>query len=177
MNQDCLKRKPQMANIKETNIVKFFSMEKTSLDSKKARQEHVRQNPKEHAVLNVLAFVTTHKVEVNKKDPSKTSIRFVGQFEVTDFLTGEVVHAGEAFFPGPAESFLHGLIAGSEGGAVRLAFQVTIAEDTKDDSLTGYKFGMKLFTNKDAQQDPFLELRESLPALQLEAPKAAAKKK
>ncbi len=165
-----------MATATESNIVKYFSMEKTSLDSKKARQEYVRVNSKETPVLDVLAFVTGHKVEVNKKDPAKTSIRFSGQFEIVDRLTGETVHSGEAFFPGPAESFLMGLIQGNEGGGVRLAFQVTIAVDNKPDSLTGYKFGMKLFANKETQQDPFLELRGNLPPLQLAKPAGKAAK-
>ncbi len=154
----------------ETNVLKAVTMGKMGYE-KKALQEFVKTNPKETAIAEVLAFVTGYKIEPNKKDPSKTSIRFEGMFQVTDRLTGEEFNAAQAFFPGPAEPYLKTLKDSVTEGGVRVAFMVTVKKDPNEDSLTGYMFGMKAMVSKDAATDPFAELRGAFP----ERPKALVK--
>jgi len=160
-----------------TNIVKGFNLAKIDL-AKVNILELRKTNQKEMVLIDVLAFVTSFEVTKNKKDDTKTSLKFSGQFEITSRVTGESVVASSAFFPGPAEGFLKGLVEGLEGGAARLAFQVTVLTDKHPDSPTGYKFGMKLYTDKDTQADPFKELRGNFPEMvpMIAAPKAGAKK-
>lgn len=153
-------------------IVKSFNMAKTSL-AKADLLEVIKRNPREQALCDVLAFATSYEIAPNKKDNTKSSIKFFGQFEIKNRLTGEVINAPAAFFPGPAELYIKGLLDGNEGG-IRLGFQVTIMVDKSPDSITGYKFGMKLLTNRHDAGDPFKELRDAFPPLAIEAP---AKKK
>lgn len=158
-------------SVQATSIVKSFNLAKVSL-AKVDLQEFIKRNPRETAIADVLAFATGYEVVQNKKDTSKSSLKFTGQFEVTNRLTSEEVVASSAFFPGPAENFIKGLIDGLEGGGARLAFQITVMADKSPDSITGYKFGMKLYTDKATHNDPFKELRGSFP----EISKAISKK-
>lgn len=155
-------------------IVKGFNLAKTNL-AKVDVLELIKRNPKEQALCDVLAFATSYEVTPNKKDMSKSSLRFNGQFEIQNRINGETIVASSAYFPGPAESFIKGLLDGAEGGGVRLAFQVTVMVDKTPDSITGYKYGMKLLTNKNDANDPFKELRGQFPPLAIEAPAKAKK--
>ncbi len=162
-----------------TTIVKGFNLAKTNL-AKVDVLEIVKRNPREQALCDVMAFATSYEITPNKKDPSKSSVKFYGQFEVQNRINSEVTVASSAYFPGPAESFIKGLLdakAEGEGGGVRLAFQVTVMIDKAPDSITGYKFGMKLLTNKNDTNDMFKELRGQFPPLALEAPKGEKAKK
>lgn len=150
-------------------IVKGFNLAKVNL-AKVDVLELVKRNPKEQALIDVLAFATSYEVTTNKKDTTKSSIKFSGTFEIQNRLTGEVVNASSAYFPGPAESYVKALLDGNEGG-IRMAFQVTVMQDKSPDSITGYKYGMKLLTNKNDANDPFKELRGQFPPLAIEAPK------
>lgn len=152
-------------SVQATSIVKSFNLAKVSL-AKVDIQEHIKRNPRETAIADVLAFATSYEVVQNKKDNTKSSLKFMGQFEITNRLNGEQVVASSAFFPGPAENFIKGLIDGLEGGGARLAFQITTLIDKSPDSPTGYKFGMKLYTDKATHNDPFKELRGSFPEIQ-----------
>lgn len=153
-----------------TTIVKGFNLAKTNL-AKVDVLELVKRNPKEQALADVLAFATSYEVTPNKKDPTKSSIKFHGQFEVQNRVNGEVINSSSAYFPGPAESYIKGLLDGLEGGGIRIGFQVTVMIDKAPDSITGYKYGMKLLTNKNDAADPFKELRGQFPPLAIEAAK------
>ena len=153
-----------------TTIVKGFNLAKTNL-AKVDVLEIIKRNPKEQALCDVLAFATSYEVTQNKKDATKSSLRFNGQFEIQNRVNGEVINASSAYFPGPAEPFIKGLLDGAEGGGIRIAFQITVMVDKAPDSITGYKYGMKLLTNKNDANDPFKELRGQFPPLTLEAPK------
>ncbi len=154
-----------------TNVVKGFNLAKTNL-AKVDVLEIIKRNPKEQALCDVMAFATGYEVTPNKKDMTKSSLKFGGQFEIQNRLTGETINASSAYFPGPAESFIKGLLDGNEGGGVRLGFQITVMVDKNPDSPTGYKYGMKLLTNKNDSNDPFKELRGNFPPLAIEASKA-----
>lgn len=153
-----------------TTIVKGFNLAKTNL-AKVDVLELIKRNPKEQAIADVLAFVTSYEVTPNKKDMTKSSLKFTGQMEVQNRITGETINASSAYFPGPAESYIKGLLDGLEGGGIRLGFQITVMVDKSPDSPTGYKYGMKLLTKKDDAADPFKELRGGFPPLAIEAPK------
>jgi hypothetical protein len=155
------------------SIVKGFNLAKIGL-SKVDVLELVKRNPKEQSLIDVLAFATSYEIKSNTRDTTKTSIRFSGTFEIQNRLTGEVVNASTAFFPGPAEPFIKGLLDGNEGG-IRIGFQVTVMQDKATDSITGYKYGMKLLSNKNDANDPFKELRGKFPPLAIEAPAKKAK--
>ncbi len=158
-----------------TTIVKGFNLAKTNL-AKVDVLELVKRNGREQVLCDVLAFATGYEIGPNKKDMTKSSYRFSGQFEIVNRVNGETIVASSAFFPGPAEPFIKGLLDGQEGGGVRLAFQITVMADKSPDSITGYKYGMKLLTNKNDANDPFKDLRGQFPPIAIEAPKAAAKK-
>lgn len=155
-----------------TTVVKGFNLAKTNL-AKVDVLELIKRNPREQSLADVMAYATSYEVTPNKKDLTKSSLKFFGQFEVQNRITGETINASSAYFPGPAEPFIKGLLDGNEGGGVRLGFQITVMVDKSPDSPTGYKYGMKLLTNKNDANDPFKELRGQFPPLAIEAPKKA----
>lgn len=110
------------------------------------------------AIALILAQVNEMKEQPNRLDPSKTDTKFLGQFEGTNLLTGEVSRSGAMYLPGAASDYLKGQGAG--GGAV--AFQLTVEEDKRANSSQGYKFGVKAIAEK-AVNDPFAALRAALP--------------
>lgn len=156
----------------ETNIAKVFQTSGIGFE-KKELKEWVAKNPKETAIVDVLAYVSKYQVIQNRKDQSKSSLKFFGNFECVNVQTGEEVISGQAFFPGPAEPFLKGVLDSNEGAGARIAFTITVMKDTREDSITGYKFGMKAHVDKATQADPFKDMRDLLPA----RPKAIAAKK
>lgn len=123
----------------------------------------VEDSPGETPILNVMALVSGVKVETNRIDPTKTSNRFLGQFEGVNLLTGQTGIFAEAFFPGVVDSYVSG-IKGSVEGAATLAFTVTVMKDEAKNSAQGYKFGMLALVNKTAEADPFQAFRAHLPA-------------
>lgn len=130
---------------------------------KKTLQGIVEKNPKETELAFVLALITGMKMEPNRKDPSKVSYRFQGQFEIRNLLTDEVSNASECFMPGAVESFLFAAKTGAGEGAVRTAFTVGVMVDKTENSATGYKFTMKPWVDR-KDNDPFKDLRGLLPA-------------
>ncbi len=157
-----------------TTVVKGFNLAKINL-AKVDILELIKRNPREQVLIDVLAYATGYEMGPNKKDPTKSSFKFAGQFEIQSRVSGEVVNASTAYFPGPAEPFIKGMLDGNEGGGIRLGFQVTVMIDKSPDSITGYKFGMKVLTNKNDANDPFKELRGQFPPMAIEAPKGAKK--
>lgn len=148
--------------MEQTKIGKKLTVATMGFDSD-TLSEIVEENPKgETQILNVLALVTDSKVEVSRLDPTKTNTRFIGQFEFTNLLTGEVGVSAEAFFPAVAESYVAGF-KGSSEGAVRVAFTLTVEKDNAKNSAQGYKFGMLALVDKSADADPFKAMRDLLP--------------
>ena len=161
--------------LQATNVVKTFTLNSLGYGRKKLK-DIVTHNPGKTVLLNVLAFVTGYEVVTNKKDNSKSSLKFVGSFEIVDLESSEEVVAASAFLPGPAEMFLKGQLdgLGEAGGSIRQALQITVETDDREDAITGYKFGMKGFVDKKSASDPFADLRSVFPALP--APEKKAKK-
>ncbi len=161
-----------MANAIEQTVLKTATLSKIGFGPDELA-DYVEKNPGETNIVNVMAFVSGLAVEPNKKDPSKSSVRFSGQFEFVNRVSGESVVAGSAFVPGPAENFLKGKKEGEEG-AIRMAFMITVKKVKREVSNTGYVFGMKAFKSTDVSADPFAEMRELFPATKaLPAGKAA----
>lgn len=148
--------------MEQVKFNKKLSVGDMGLD-KKALQAIVEKNPKETELLFVMALVTSMKMEPNRKDPSKVSYRFAGQFEVRNLATDETALASEAFFPGAVESYLKAAKEAAGEGAVRTAFTVAVMADKTENSATGYKFVMKPWVDK-KDNDPFKDLRNLLPA-------------
>lgn len=116
-------------------------------------------------LVTVLGLVTDMKTEINKLDADKTNVRFAGQFEMNDLLTGKKINALQAFFPGDAEAFVEAFKGASEG-AVKVAFVIAVKHDKGAPgkvSATGYKFSVKPFVEKSASNDIFAEFRALLP--------------
>lgn len=134
----------------------------------------------ETEVATVLCVVTEMKPEASRLDPSKENVRFFGNFEGTNLLTGEVFYASAAFFPSIAESFLRAQLGGKAGSdgprSVVTGFTVTVKEDTDKRSALGYKFGCNVLVDKE-NSDPFAEMRAMLPSFKGEGKKIAAPKK
>lgn len=161
-------------------IARKFTMKALGLDNE-ALKEIVANNKGEVEIFNVLALVASKKVEPNRKDPTKTSIRFFGQFDVTNRITGEAGVFPEGYFPGVCESFLSSQKDAAGEGAVRVPFVITIKKDLTPNSAQGYIFGCKAYVDKEAGADPFADIRDVLPKVtpmkSLAAPEAKKGKK
>ncbi len=154
-------------------IGKKFTCAGMGFDSD-ALNEIIEETPKgETPILNILALVASVKAEANRLDPSKTSNRFIGQFEVTNLINGETGMFAEAFFPGVADSYVLGFKDGKEG-SVALAFTLTVEKDNAKNSAQGYKFGMTALVNKQAEADPFKAYRGLMPGVKKALPASAA---
>lgn len=112
-------------------------------------------------VATILANVVDMKEKPSTLDSSRTDVRFIGQFEGTNLLTGEVVRSGSAYLPGAAQEFLQGLAA---NGEVAIAIQLTVQKDARANSAQGYRFGVTTIGEK-SSFDPFAQLRSKVPAL------------
>lgn len=158
-------------------IARKFTTRGMGMDSD-ALQEIVADAKGEVDIFNVLALVSGYKVETNTKDPSKTSKRFSGQFEIQNAITGEIGNFPEAYFPGVAEAYAAGLKdAAGEGSAV-IPFIITVMRDDSKNSAQGYKFGVKGFVDKSAEgADPFKGIRKFLPKVELKKALPAGKGK
>ncbi len=160
-------------------IARKFTTKALGLDNE-ALKEIVNTQKGEIEIFNVLALVASKKVEPNRKDPTKTSIRFFGQFEVTNRLTGESGVFPEAYMPGVCESFLSSQKDAAGEGTPVIAFVVTIKKDTAKDSAQGYIFGCKAYIDKETGTDPFASVRDVLPEVKpmkaLAAPAGKGKK-
>lgn len=155
--------------MEQLKIGKKFTVAGMGFNSDELK-EIVAENPKsETALLNVYALVSAVKVETNRIDSTKTSNRFIGQFEVTNVVNGETGVFAEAFFPGVIDSYVSGIKGTTEGNAV-MAFTITVEKDLTKNSAQGYKFGLLALVNKSEEADPFKSFRGLLTA-----PKTAAK--
>jgi hypothetical protein len=154
--------------IEQVEYAKKFTMRDIGFDIPALKEVVKASQGKPVDIVSVLAFVTGKKVEPSRKDPSKTNVRFQGQFECVNLLTEQKVYAAEGFFPGAAEPFLTALKDGAkdeEGNerAARTAFVITVQGDKTPNSAQGYKFGCKPFVNKSESTDIFKDFRKLLP--------------
>lgn len=143
-------------------IARKFTTKALGLDGE-ALKEIVATKKGEIEIFNVLALVASKKQEPNRKDPTKTSIRFFGQFDVTNRLTGEAGVFPEAYFPGVCESFLAGQKDAAGEGSARVPFVITVKQDLTPNSAQGYVFGCKAYVDKENGIDPFADIRDVLP--------------
>ena len=159
-----------------TSIAKKFTTRSLGFDSE-ACKELVRTSKGEVEIFNVLALISGKKVEPNRIDPSKTSTRFFGQFEVVNRLTGEQGMFPEAYFPGVVESYVSAMKDGAGEGNAILPFIITVMKDDTKNSAQGYKFGVKAFVQKAGDADPFKGVRDLLPKVEPKKALAAGKSK
>ncbi len=98
-------------------------------------------------------------------------VKFKGQFNVINLLTGEQTISGTCMLPGVASELLEGAMLGAEtDNSVEFAFDIILVPD--DTSMVGYRYEAKPLIEA-KEDDPLLRLMASLPAL--EKPKKATK--
>lgn len=123
-------------------------------------------------VAEVLAIVDGVEKKASRFDETKVDIRFLGRFEGTNLLSGEVVRAAQAFFPKSVEEWLlkyyesqkekQGKTAKAEGKEAgnalsAIGFTITVQHDPHPQSAQGYKYGCLAVV--DSEVDPFAQIR------------------
>lgn len=100
-------------------------------------------------------------------------VRFYGQFQGVNMVTGERFEAGQAILPGAGQDALYGAM-GSEGEAVTVEFAYLISAKYDKDAVTKYVYECRPVT-KPKENDPVAQLLKSVEGqLKLPAPKAPA---
>lgn len=133
----------------------------------------VKPGGKAVPIAEVLAIVDGVAKKASRFDDSKFDIRFLGRFEGTNMVSGEVVRAGEAFFPKAVEDWLLGYYTsnqekrakdakkdGEEGprSSSAIKFTITVQHDPHPQSSQGYKYGCQVVV--DTSVDPFESVRK-----------------
>jgi len=154
--------------MEQVEYAKKFTTRDIGFDIPALKEVIKASGGKSTEIVSVLALLTDKKTEQNRKDPSKTSVRFYGQFECVNLLTGERMYAAEAYFPGAGESFMGSLLDSTKNedgkyGSARTAVVITVQADKTPNSAQGYKFGCKPFVDKSEATDIFKEYRNLLP--------------
>lgn len=159
------------------NLARKITTNAMGLDSKTLLEAVKAGKGKYVEVSNVLAMVSGYSQKPSKFDAAKMDIRFHGKFEATNLLTGEIIRAGDAYFPGGAADWLKGQVdaalgagkkeseftAGADGKMLpAMAFTITAKAVTKRDGTDGYEYGVKALVET-GLADPFAELRKALP--------------
>jgi len=136
-------------------------------------------NKKEGEVARIafmLGKVDGYKVAANKLDPTKSDVKFLGEFEGHNMLTGEVVVSAACYLPGGADEMIQVASDKSEG-AVEFAFAISVKKSAA--SAVGYVFQVAA-ASEPRENDPLQALRERLgvsaPAPALPAPEATETK-
>jgi hypothetical protein len=134
---------------------------------------NVRKLPEDGSVLNLYTVIG---VAIGTKSGTSdfgdwTSL--VGQFEATNMETGERLSSANCFLPDVAQGLVEAQLA--QEGTQQVQFAFVIGAKADEGSPVGYSYTAQPVLAPDAK-DPLAELRGSVNALALEAPKAKAKK-
>lgn len=135
-------------------------LEKTALESK-----GVPVN-----VLIVGGFVTGMESGVSQFG---NYIKFKGEFEGQNLLTGEVYRSGKLLLPPIAEGPISQEFEQAEGGRLKFAMQISVEENKSTKGGVKYKYGVKPLVEPKSD-DELSKLMKSLPA---PAPASATPKK
>lgn len=134
---------------------------------------NVRKLPEDGSVLNLYTVIG---VAIGTKSGTSdfgdwTSL--TGQFEATNMETGERLSSANCFLPDVAQGLVEAQLA--QEGTQQVQFAFVIGAKADEGSPVGYSYTAQPVLAPDAK-DPLAELRGSVTALALEAPKAKAKK-
>lgn len=103
-------------------------------------------------------------------------VRFVGNFEAINALTGESTVSNKSYFPDPYEGLTYAALQNAEGGSVEVA--VTISVQKEEALPTGYRYHVKSL-QEIKPADDLKHLRSLMPEVKpkaIEAPKEEAPK-
>jgi len=134
---------------------------------------NVRKLPEDGTVLNLFSIIG---VAVGTKSGTSDFgdwTCLVGQFEATNLETGAVVSSANAFLPDVAQGLIEAQL--NQEGTSQVQFAFVIGARADEGSPVGYSYTAQPVLAPDAK-DPLAELRGSVSALALEAPKSKAKK-
>lgn len=90
-------------------------------------------------------------------------VKFWGQFEATDLMTGEITTSGAAIFPGILGDMLVGAI-GKDRNTVRFAGTFGVKPATKKDASIPWEYYFEAKVNPNAN-DALADLRKALPSV------------
>ena len=134
---------------------------------------NVRKLPEDGSVLNLYTVIgVAIGVKSGTSDFGDWKA-LVGQFEATNMETGERLSSANCFLPDVAQGLVEAQLA--HEGTQHVEFAFVIGAKADEGSPVGYSYTAQPVLAPDAK-DPLAELRGSLSALVLEAPKAKAKK-
>lgn len=122
----------------------------------------------EVAIMRIMGIV--NKAEADEGD-NGTFIRFRGEFNAVNLVTGEDCMSTVAFLPSPIDELLHQQIVKStdENGnaAIQFAFEITVKESEK--STTGYEYDVNSLLETKVS-DPLQALKASLAPVRISKP-------
>lgn len=126
-------------------------------------------------VARIYGRASGYDARPSKLDPTRSDIRFKGEFEGVNMLTGEVFAASGCYLPGAAEDNLRSTVDALQDGEAAL-FGVEIALKKSAKSPVGYVYGVAVPKQPEAA-DPLSAIRAEMGGLpaptkakQIEAP-------
>ena len=115
-----------------STIIKKISSKTLGIDFSNSDSESV-------AVYSIIGIANDIEKGLSDNGPW---IKFLGQFEATNYQTGEIYSSGSVFLPSPVESLVLGAMGTPDNrNAFGFAFEVGTKPDAK--SKTGYIFTVK----------------------------------
>lgn len=96
-----------------------------------------RELPEDKSDLLVMRVIGQASKSITVNTDFGASIGFIGNFEATNVITGEVFRSGKMFLPPVAANLLDGAVAAANGGAVDFAFDIGVKEA---DNQIGYEY-------------------------------------
>lgn len=116
-------------------------------------------------LVKVLGIVNRCKIGTTDKGEY---VRFIGQFEATNELTGEVFTAGEAILPGALPELLHAAMLQEDGSYKQAQFAVQVSAAYNKTAVAKYVFVTESLVapkETDAMQALKAQLADAAPSL------------
>lgn len=120
-------------------------------------------------VARIYGKATKYKTSPSRfttSDLPKEDVKFFGDFEGVNLLTGEVFNAPACFLPGAAPDALQSAIDNMQDGdtAVEFGIEIGVKKIKKKDDTDGYQFGVAL-PKQPSASDPLSAMREKMASL------------
>ena len=164
----------------QTNMARKLTVKELGINAKEVAQS-LSKDGESKLVAHIVGTADGYKVSANKFDPTKDDVKFIGEFEGHNAVTGDITVSRYAYLPGGADEMVKDALDMKEkngGGAVEFAFSVSIVKDSS--IAVGYKFRIAA-ASEPRQNDPLAALRARLQigspaAPAIEAPKTETEK-
>ena len=112
------------------------------------------------SVAKIYGKAKAYKEQPSKLDPTKNDVKFIGDFEAINLLTGEVTNAPTCYLPGSAADATYAAMQGvAEDEFVVFGVEIAIKKWSK--SPVGYVYGVAVPRRPEAA-DPLAEIREKM---------------